>query len=384
MNIFPSENILIMGTKSFTINDLPKEERPREKMMKFGAHGLTDKELLMALLGRGIGGESIMVTTERLWGRYRNLKKIANASVQDLSTIRGIGGAKAVQIKAAFELSKRASEEKVHEDAHPFIKWAGGKGQLLSQYSGFFPPRFKKYFEPFVGGGAVFFYLKPQQAILSDLNEDLMNTYEIIKRGTDELVKILREYQGIHSRESYYHLREDYNAGILTPQERAAAFIYLNKTAYNGLYRVNSKGEFNVPFGDHYKNLCIFSEANLRAVSQLLKRTQLYAMPFEGVLDYAQRDDFIYFDPPYYPVSKTSNFTSYTQDDFFEKEQKSLARVFHELDKRGCKVMLSNSDTDFIKSLYLNYRIETVKANRFINCIGGKRGSVRELVILNY
>jgi DNA adenine methylase len=367
--------------KSFTIHDLPKAERPREKMISLGARNLTDRELLVTLLGRGSQGESVVVTVERLLGRFRNLNKIANVPIKELTEIKGIGQAKATQIKAAAELAKRINGG--HKPPEPFVKWAGGKSQLIDQYSGFFPPKFNKYLEPFVGGGAVFFHLKPKKAILSDSSGDLMDCYTIIKKNVNKLIDILKRYQAKHSKNFFYKIRDDYNDQILNNIERVAAFIYLNKTGFNGLYRVNRKGEFNVPFGD-YKNPTIFDENNLFAVSKLLKNTELYTISFERVLEYARSGDFVYLDPPYYPLNKTSKFTSYTKDAFLEEEQKKLAEVFRQLNKRGAKVMLSNSDTKFIKKLYKGFRRETVKANRFISCKGDKRGAITELVILNY
>lgn len=367
--------------KSFTIHDLPKDERPREKMLKSGASSLTDKELLVSLLGRGIGGESVMVTAQRLWGHFRSLKRMAKTTIEELCQIKGIGPAKATQIKAAFELGKRLNGNR--KSPEPFVKWAGGKSQMLDQYAAFFPPKYNKYLEPFVGGGAIFFHLKPREAVLSDLNEDLMECYLIVKNNVRKLIESLKQFQTKHSKEFFYKLRDDYNCNLLHKIERAAVFIYLNKTGFNGLYRVNSKGEFNVPFGN-YKNPTIFNEDNLLAVSGLLKNAELHTMSFEKVLNYAETNDFIYLDPPYYPLNGTSKFTSYTKDNFLEKEQKKLAEVFRELDKRGCKVMLSNSNTEFIKNLYQDYRNETVNANRFINCDGTKRGIITELVILNY
>lgn len=372
-----------MKKTSFTIHNLPREERPREKIKQDGPYKLSDKELLVLLLGRGIGGESVMVTAQRLLGHFRDIEKIANASIEELSSIKGIGLAKAAQIKSAFELGKRVYHREHEVKAEPFVKWAGGKSQLLAQYAPLFPPQYNNYLEPFLGGGAVFFHLKPLKAILSDLNVDLMNCYEVIKNNVNKLIEVLKHYQSQHCKEFYYQVRNQYNTRTLDKIERAVAFIYLNKTCYNGLYRVNSKGEFNVPFGK-YKNPNIFEEANLRAVSKLLKRTALYTISFEKILDFAQSDDFVYFDPPYYPLTKTSNFTSYTQDVFLEKEQEKLSEIFKELDKKGCKVMLSNSDTEFIKRLYKDYRIEIVWANRFISCAGEKRGPITELVILNY
>lgn len=216
---------------SFTINDLPKEERPREKMIKSGSHSLSDKELLVTLLGRGISGESIMVTAQRLWGRFRNVKRIANASIEELTQVKGIGPAKATQIKAAFELGRRLNGN--HKPPEPFIKWAGGKNQMLDQYSGFFPLKYNKYIEPFVGGGAVFFHLKPSKAVLSDLNQDLMGCYVAIKNNVRNLIEALGRYQARHSREFFNELREQYNTNRLSRIERAAAFIYLNKTGFN-------------------------------------------------------------------------------------------------------------------------------------------------------
>lgn len=368
---------------SFTINDLPKEERPREKMITLGARNLTDRELLVTLLGRGGSGESVVITTERLFGRFRNLGRIATVPIKELTEIRGIGQAKATQIKAAAELANRINNG--NKPPEPFVKWVGGKNQLLDQYSALFPPRYKykRYLEPFLGGGAVFFHLRPQKAILSDLNADLMNCYDVIKKNVDKLIIILKKYQLQHSNNFFNEVRNNYNAQILNKIERAAAFIYLNKTGFNGLYRVNSRGEFNVPFSG-YKNPSIFNENNLIAVNKLLKNVDLHTMSFEEVINYAEANDFVYLDPPYYPLNKTSKFTSYTKDNFLEEKQEKLADVFRQLTKKRCKVMLSNSDTKFIKKLYKGFRRETVKANRFINCVGDKRGPINELVIFNY
>ncbi|MGH2575950.1 MAG: DNA adenine methylase, partial [Ignavibacteria bacterium] len=261
--------------------------------------------------------------------------------------------------------------------------WAGGKGQLLEQYSAFFPPKYTNYLEPFLGGGAVYFHLRPQKAILSDLNEELVNCYLIIKKTVDKLVQVLEQYQSHHSEDFYYKIREKYNSRVSDKIERAAEFIYLNKTCYNGLYRVNGKGGFNVPFGG-YKAPSIFDAGNLRAISRLLRTADIFAMPFENVVNFANSDDFVYLDPPYYPLNETSNFTGYTKAVFLEAEQENLAAVFKELDKKGCHVMLSNSDSTFIKGLYQGFRIETVRANRFINSVAEKRGAINELAILNY
>lgn len=282
-----------------------------------------------------------------------------------------------------FQLTKKLKTETKNRDAEPFVKWAGGKSQLIAQYASLFPNKYKVYHEPFLGGGAVFFYLKPHQSVLSDLNQDLIECYTVVKTQLETLLIVLRKFRGKHGKQFFYHLRRIFNDHKLTSVERAAAFIYLNKACYNGLYRVNRKGEFNVPFGD-YKNPAIYDENNLRAVNSLLKSVKLLVVPFENVLRNTTRGDFIYLDPPYFPLTKTANFTSYTKDTFLEKEQLALAEVFRALDKRGCKVMLSNSDTPFIKNIYKDYRIVTVAAKRAINSKGTRRGKITELVVFNY
>jgi DNA adenine methylase len=369
--------------KSFTIHDLPEMERPREKIIHGGAFYLRDKELLAAILGRGISGESVLVTAERLLARFHTIDKVLKAPIQELMEIKGIGPAKAAQLKAVFEVGRRTFEKKICKKVQPFLKWAGGKSQLLEQYAPLFPQRYNRYLEPFLGGGAVFFYREPNKAILGDNNKDLIQCFLAVRNNVKQLINLLKIHRKNHSKEYYEKMRKDYNTKTPSKIERAAIFIYLNKTCFNGLYRVNSKGEFNVPFGK-YKNPSIFDEENLLAVSKPLKRAKLYSGDFSKVLDYATKDDFVYLDPPYYPLSKTSNFTNYTAKRFLEDEQKRLADVFRELDKRKCKVMLSNSDTEFIKNLYKDYRIKIVKANRAISCVGNKRGPINELVVLNY
>src|SRR3989338_1460884 len=267
-----------------------------------------------------------------------------------------------------------------------FIKWAGGKKQLIEQFKQFFPQNAERYFEPFVGGGAVAFYIiqknNLKEIYLSDINEELINCYNVIKNNVEELIKILKEYKKNHNKEVYYKIREQ-DPKKLSNLYRAGRFIYLNKTCFNGLYRVNSKGGFNVPMGD-YKNPSIVQEQELRFISKLLKNTILRVMSFDNVLQYAKKGDFIYFDPPYYPLKKGQSFTTYTKDKFLEDEQTRLSEVFKELNKRGCYIMLSNSDTDFVKNLYQGFYINTVKANRMINCDATKRGKINEIVVTNY
>ena len=272
-----------------------------------------------------------------------------------------------------------------------FVKWAGGKTQLIKQYIPLFPKKnhIKRYFEPMVGSGAVFFYIKqvynPDYSMIFDINNDLINLYLQIRDNVDEMINFLKIYKSNHTKnpkEYYYKMREKYN-NTEDKLERSTLLLYLNKTCYNGLYRVNSKGEFNVPFG-RYKNPAILQEEKLRLASNLLEGTIIKALHFEKILDYAKPNDFIYFDPPYYPLSETSSFTNYQKGTFLDKEQKKLASVFKELDKKNCKVMLSNSDTDLIRDLYKGYNIKVVRAKRMISCKGKGRGAINELVIRNY
>ncbi len=266
----------------------------------------------------------------------------------------------------------------------PFIKWAGGKTALLPILMMYIPDDFSKYFEPFLGGGALFFALYREglikEAVLSDVNRELIDTYIAVRDHLDEVIAILDSYP--YSREFYYRLRS-MKPDTLSLPERAARFIYLNKTAYNGLYRVNRKGQFNVPFG-RYKNPNYKDFENLRAVSRALRGVDLRCSSFEFVLDIAEPGDFIYFDPPYYPVSDTASFTQYTPDGFGREHQERLADIFRELSKRGVYVMLSNSDTRFIRSLYEGFRIIEIEAPRSINSNSQKRKGWRELLILSY
>lgn len=268
-----------------------------------------------------------------------------------------------------------------------FVKWAGGKKQLLEQFEKFFPKKIERYFDPFVGGGAVVFYLlkthpEIKKIYLSDINEELIITYNAIKNNIEELISLLKEYKSKHNKEIYYEIRAE-DVKKLNNVQIAARFIYLNKTCFNGLYRVNSKGGFNVPMGS-YKNPAICSEDELREISQLLKKDDIAVKQFYDSVKEAKSGDFVYFDPPYYPLNGKSSFTTYTKDNFLEKEQEHLAKTFKELDKKGCKVMLSNSDTEFIKNLYKEYTINLVSARRMINCDATKRGVINEVVVTNY
>jgi DNA adenine methylase len=274
-------------------------------------------------------------------------------------------------------------------DAKPFVKWAGGKQQLLDQYEAFFPKRPRRYIEPFVGGGAVFFHLwntdrLSEEAFLFDNNKELINTYRIVRDQLDELLQILAIHKTRHCKEYYYEIRSlDRENVQLNEVERAARTIYLNKTCYNGLYRVNSKGQFNVPMGS-YKNPKIRDEDTLRVASAALQGVCIEVRDFRTIVDLARAEDFFYFDPPYDPVSKTANFTSYTAGSFGDKDQRDLADVFARLSEMSCRCMLSNSYTPFVLELYEEFAIETVQANRPISSDPNGRGGIQEVVVLNY
>lgn len=268
----------------------------------------------------------------------------------------------------------------------PFLKWAGGKRQLLPEIRKYIPKKYYTYYEPFVGAGAVLFDLQPNKVVINDINSELINTYKVIQNNIDDLIVELRKHK--NDPDHFYKIRdldrsEDFEK--LTSVEKSARLIYLNKTCFNGLFRVNSQGQFNVPFGK-YKNPQIVNEAVLRAVHNYLNTANVTILneDFEKALSKAKKGDFIYIDPPYDPLSNTSSFTGYNLDGFNRDDQERLRDVFEELDKRGCKVLLSNSATDFIKDLYKDYHIEIVSASRNINSIASKRGKIDEVLVMNY
>jgi DNA adenine methylase len=263
----------------------------------------------------------------------------------------------------------------------PFLKWAGGKSGLIQQYQQYFPTNYQTYYEPFLGGGAVFFHLRPTKAILTDINTDLITTYRCVRDNVEELIELLKRHKNLHNREYYYEVRSDLQS---TDIEKAARFIYLNKTCFNGLYRVNSRGKFNVPVGK-YKNPGICQEDILKIASQELSLAEIKQADFTEVLKYAKTsDDFVFFDPPYCPVSQTSYFTAYSRYSFGETQQVQLRDVVIELAKRGVKVMLSNSDCEFIRSIYSNFNIQTITAARSINSNAKKRGNINEVLVTCY
>jgi DNA adenine methylase len=224
--------------------------------------------------------------------------------------------------------------------------------------------------------------LEPQRAFLFDRNDDLINTYAVIKRNADEVVRLLLAHRSKHSEAHYYKVRAQ-DAGTLSAEQRAARFVYLNKTCYNGLYRVNSRNQFNVPIG-RYVRPSIVDPHNVKAVAASLAKVHLATKPFTHVTRVAREGDFVYFDPPYDPVSASASFTSYTQHNFGAADQTTLANTFATLHKRGCLLMLSNSDTPFVRELYQDFHIHRVPARRSINTRADKRGSVWEVVVTNY
>lgn len=267
--------------------------------------------------------------------------------------------------------------------ARPFLKWVGGKGQLLEQMRPLLPERFGRYFEPFVGSAALFFHLRPESATLTDVNAELINSYVAVQKHVDDVIRALEkhEYEETH----YYRVRA-LDPVELSLADRAARTIYLNKTGYNGLYRVNRAGRFNVPFG-RYVNPGFRhpdSLANLRACARALRSVKLAVRDFGEVVRHARRGDFVYFDPPYVPVSETADFTSYIPGGFGQEQQERLAAVFATLAEKGAYVMLSNSDTPRVRALYARFRIDGVLAARSINSKVTHRGKVGEVVVRNF
>lgn len=271
--------------------------------------------------------------------------------------------------------------------AAPVVKWVGGKRQLLDAITPLLPKRISSYCEPFLGGGAVLFSIQPSRAVVNDLNADLMLMYETLRDDADALIESLRTHE--NTPEHYYAVRdmdrnrEAYNA--LSRVEKASRLIYLNKTCFNGLFRVNSAGEFNTPFG-HYRNPNIVNEPVLRAVSRYFNtaRITFCSEDFADTLARVRKGAFVYLDPPYDPVSDTANFTGYNRGGFDREEQIRLKNACDELNGRGVRFLLSNSATDFIKELYQDYDITVVKAKRAINADATKRGAVEEVLIRNY
>ena len=273
--------------------------------------------------------------------------------------------------------------------AKPFLKWVGGKQQLLPQFADLYPPRFHRYFEAFLGGGAVFFHLwtmgrLTDHVCLSDNNDELVNVYLVVRDNLDALVDAVRVHEKRHDKAYYYQIRNwDRDATPMSPVARAARTIYLNRTCFNGLYRVNSKRQFNVPVGS-YVNPKILHTSVLEAAHQALQHVDVEVRDFRTLADSAREGDFVYLDPPYHPLNATSSFTTYTADSFHEKDQQELAQLFATLSDKGCLCMLSNSHTPLILELYKKFRVEVVHAKRAVNARGDGRGKIQEVVVLNY
>lgn len=291
--------------------------------------------------------------------------------------------------------------------AKPFLKWAGGKGQLLDAFDKIFPQelingKIKTYIEPFVGGGAVLFHIlqnyKIEKAYINDINKELINCYRCIKADVEEVIKPLsileNDYLSSEDRAKYfYNVRERYNQIHLNGHydyEKCADFIFLNHTCFNGLYRVNKDGKFNVPHGK-YKNPLICDKENLRLCSQLLQKVEISFGDYRQALSNANKDSFVYFDPPYRPLIEKNSFVSYDKSGFDDDDQIELSKNCKKLDKQNCLLMLSNSDPkntnendNFFDDLYKGFSIERVYAKRMINCQANKRGNITEIVVMNY
>jgi DNA adenine methylase len=269
--------------------------------------------------------------------------------------------------------------------ANPILKWAGGKRQLLPQITDLFPSNYteRNFHEPFVGGGAVVFTVQPNQGTINDINHHLINFYKTVRDNPEEIIEETLQYK--YEKETYYQLREKYNNEKLSDIEKASLFLYFNKTGFNGLWRVNSKDKYNVPFG-RYKNPTIVPIERIKTISNILSDIEIRCTDFSYILDVSKPGDLCYFDPPYEPVSDTAYFTSYTPKGFGMDEQEKLSAVCHKLDENGVYFVLSNSHVKQIMDLYdsnPNYRIKIVQARRSINSNASKRGPINEILVTN-
>lgn len=272
----------------------------------------------------------------------------------------------------------------------PFVKWAGGKRQLLNEIGKRLPKSWNTYYEPFVGGGALLVNLQNDErvsnAVISDLNSELINLYNVVKKNPDKLLDVLSGKEFENNEDAFRNLKNEFNTLTGLPGNnvrRAALLIYLNKHGYNGLWRVNSKGKFNVPFG-RYQKRNMPTDHSILKFSTMLKNVKILNRDFEQAIKSATNGDFIYFDPPYHPVSKTAGFTDYNSNGFTFDDQKRLAAVFKNLSKKGVFLMLSNSKVTEIEDLFAGFNIDTVDAKRFINCNGQRRSGTKEIIVTNY
>lgn len=274
-----------------------------------------------------------------------------------------------------------------NKKAKPFVQWVGGKREMIPQYQTYLPVNYDYYFEPFLGGGAMFFYLEPKKAYLADSNNELIKAYEGVRDNVEGVIDLLKLLKAKHSESLYLAVRNlDRVYDILSNfnnYEIAARLIYLNQTGFNGVYRVNQKGQFNVPIGSSLNRL-ICDESTLRKAAEVLRDAVIKCIDFEHLSEEANKNDFVYLDPPYHPISKYSDFTRYTKEKFYEEDQIRLKKAVDSLSKKGCKVMLSNSDCEFINNLYSDYKKIKVSSSRSLNSKVDKRGKVSELLIMNY
>lgn len=306
----------------------------------------------------------------------------------------------ATQLPIAGKRSRSESRQSSLPSCRPFLKWAGGKTQLLEKLDSFFPGNVERYFEPFLGGGAVFFHLKHRfpnmQAVLSDVNADLINAYIAVRDSPHELMEELDRHALEFKKESanyqdyFYQIRARHNIPNENQAqqivERAARMIFLNKTCFNGLWRVNGKNQFNVPIGAKNGNKALYDRENILAASQALQGVTLAIQDYHETIHHVQPGDLVYLDPPFHPRSVTSSFVSYTMDNFGEDQQRELHAACVEANARGVNLTISNSDTPFIRNLYnstSDFKIYTVQARRAINCIGSRRVCVNEVVVTN-
>lgn len=274
--------------------------------------------------------------------------------------------------------------ENLNNEIYPIVKWIGGKRQLMPTLLKNIPKKYNRYLEPFIGGGALFFKLNPDNAYISDMNAELINLYCVVRDNVYELINDLCKHK--NTKEYFTEIRnldrsDDY--AELSNIEKASRFIYLNRTCFNGMYRVNTQGQFNVPYGA-YKNPKIVDRENLIQCSELFKKTEILCSDFSAVLGHVNKDDFVYLDPPYVPINETSSFTSYTKDGFNDNMHIKLKEVCDELDSMGVKFLLSNSDTKLVHELYANYNVKKVYAVRAINSNADKRGKITEVLVRNY
>lgn len=275
-------------------------------------------------------------------------------------------------------------------EMHPFVKWAGGKSQILDKLILKCPKTFNCYYEPFIGGGALFFKLQPNKSVINDSNKELMDIFKCFKndRLYRKMISIVDKYQQNHNEENYYKIRDLDKSKFykfLPIYEKAARTLYLNKACFNGLYRVNSKGFFNVPFNGKDKINC-YEKENMESISTYFKKTKpvIMAKDFEKCLETCKKGDFVYLDPPYDTYENKKSFTTYTKDNFGKDEQKRLSLVFRKLSEKGVHVMASNHNTDYVNELYKGFNIEVIEARRSINAKGDGRGKVEEVIITNY